>query len=249
MGKVLPALVVFTLLPGGVGPTWAQVKARRILEKAVKAQGGEANIAKRNVMRVMLKGKVTIPNLGEQEVIIEDTWQMPGQYKHVMETEVNGKKARQTFVVNGNKGWGSLNGQVQAMTAKELAEFLEEKYGEDLDRLAFRKEKGHNLTVLMEIKINGRPAVGVEVESKGHRAVKLYFDKATGMLVKRERQVLGNTGKLETQEVFFSDYKAQDGVPHWRKIAAKLDGKQFIEAKVTEIKFFKKLDNKVFAKP
>ena len=112
------------------------------------------------------------------------------------------------------------------------------------------KEKQIELSVLEEIKIDGKPAVGVLVKSMGKRDVKLYFDKASGLLVKLEHQVLDPaSGKEVRQEVIFSDYQQSDGLKHYKKIVALRDGKKVIDAKVTEMEFFRKLDEKVFAKP
>ena len=56
-------------------------------------------------------------------------------------------------------------------------------------------------------------------------------------------------GKEVTQEVVFGDYSEKDGVKHYRKITALRDGKKLFEGVVTELEFFDKLDDKVFAKP
>src|SRR5438445_725224 len=80
-------------------------------------------------------------------------------------------------------------------------------------RLGFVKEKGVELSSLAETKVDGKPAVGVVVKSKGHRDVKLYFDKASGLLVKREHPVVDpSTGKEVVQEVLFRDYQDKDGL-------------------------------------
>jgi hypothetical protein len=126
----------------------------------------------------------------------------------------------------------------------------EQKYAEDLDRFAFLKERGVELSSLDEIRVEGKPAVGVLVKSKGHRDVKLYFDTASGLLVKREYPLLDPaSGKEVLQEVVFRDYQETDGLKHYKKILAFRDGKKVFDAKVIEIEFFDKLDEKVFAKP
>src|SRR5436853_6227629 len=102
----------------------------------------------------------------------------------------------------------------------------EQKYAEDLDRLGFLNEKGMELSALDETKVDGKPAVGVRVKSKGHRDVQLYFDKSSGLLVKRQYKVLDpGSGQEVSQEVVFGDYQDKDGVKHYRKIAAYRDGK------------------------
>jgi len=161
-----------------------------------------------------------------------------------------GKKFTQTQVIDGDKGWIQADGQVQDMPKDAVAEMKEQKYAEDLDRLAFLSEKGIEFSMLDEIKVEVKPAVGVLVRSKGHRDVKLYFDKTSGLLVKRAHRLLDpSSGKEVLQEVVFSDYQEKDGLKHVRKIVAFREGKKIIDARVTEITFFDKLDEKVFAKP
>jgi len=50
------------------------------------------------------------------------------------------------------------------------------------------------------------------------------------------------------QEIYFSDYEEKEGLKHCKKIVAFRDGKKALDATVTEIEFFDKLDEKVFAK-
>jgi hypothetical protein len=119
-----------------------------------------------------------------------------------------------------------------------------------LDRLSFLNEKGIELSALDETKVDDKPALGILVKSMGHRDVKLYFDKSSGLLVKRQQNVLDPTsGKEVSQEVLFSDYQDKDGVKHYRKITAYRDGKKIIDAKVVELEFFDKLEDKVFSRP
>jgi hypothetical protein len=230
---------------------YGQEGVRTIIEKAIQAQGGEKQVDQLRIMRVKVEGKIDVsPELKDLPFVIEDTWQMPGQYKTVLRIQLQkGMAYAHTLVIDGDKGWTMVNGKISDSSEEELAELRDQKQGEDLDRLGFLNDKGRELSVLDEVKIEGKPAVGVVVKTKGHRDVKLYFDKSSGLLVKRERRIAGDAGKETLQEVFFSDYQEKDGLKHYRKISALQDGKKLLEGTVTEIEFFDKLDPKVFAKP
>ena len=230
---------------------FAQDGARAVVEKAIKAQGGEAKVAKLRTMRIKVEGTTDlIPGQADLPFTMEDTWQMPNRYKTESTFQLMGKKFRQTQVIDGDKGWIQADGQVQDMPKDALAEMKEQKYAEDLDRLRFLNDKGIELSVLDEIKVEGKPAAGVLVKSTGHRDVRLYFDKASGLLAKREQQVLDpSSGKEVQQEVVFSDYQEKDGLKLYNKIVALRNGKKLISARVTEVEFFEKLDAKVFTKP
>jgi hypothetical protein len=230
---------------------FAQDGARAIVAKAIEAQGGEAKVSKLRTMRIKVEGTTDlVPGQPNLPFTVEDTWQMPDRYKTESSFQLMGKKFTQTQAIDGNKGWIQADGQVQDMPKDALAEMKEQRYAEDLDRLRLLDEKGLELSVLDEIKVEGKPAVGVLVKSKGHRDVKLYFDKATGLLVRREQQVLDSlSGKEVQQAVVFSDYQEQDGLKLYRQIVVLRNEKKLLTGKVTKVEFFEKLNAKVFAKP
>jgi hypothetical protein len=229
----------------------AEEKPKAIIARAIEAQGGKAKVAKLRTMRIKAEGTlVPAPDQPAIEFTVEDTWRMPNQYKSTSTFAVKGKKITQVQTIDGESGWSQIGGEAHDLPKEDLAEMKEQKYAEDLDRLGFLEDKAVEMSVLDEIKVDGKPAVGVLLKSKGHRDVKLFFDKASGLLVKREQRILDPDSKKEiAQEVVFGDYEEKDGLKHYKKITAYRDGKKFIEAKVTEIEFFDKLDDKVFAKP
>ncbi len=91
---------------------------------------------------------------------------------------------------------------------------------------------------------------GILIRSKGHRDVQLFFDKASGLLVKRAHSILeGTSGKSVLQEIIYSHYEAVHGLKYPRQITAWRDGRRFATVQVIEVEFFNKLDERVFAKP
>ena len=89
-----------------------------------------------------------------------------------------------------------------------------------------------------------RGSVNFQGTPKGH----VVLDKASGLLVGRRHFIL-ETGKEILQEVAYEDFKEHDGLKHYTRLVGKRDGKTFFEGEVVEIKFFEKLDEKVFARP
>jgi hypothetical protein len=232
----------------GTGHAQTQGDAKAIVEKAIKAQGGEAKVAKLRVMKIKVKGKGSFPEIGETDFVIEDSWQMPTQYKSVMRLKAKGQDFELVQAVNGERCWASMNGMVQALRNKEIAEFKEQMYAEDLERLRFLGDKRLTMSLVKENRFAGKPAVGVKITSKGHREVTLYFDEANGLLVGRKHVIL-EAGKEIVQEVSHGDFKDHDGLKHYTKIIVKRAGKKFVDGEVVEIKFFEKLDEKEFAQP
>jgi hypothetical protein len=242
MFRFFPSSLTILLLAVGYAP--AQDDARAMIEKAINAQGGEAKVAKLRVVKIKVKGKGTFPGIGDAEFVLEDTWQMPAQYKTVMRL----KGVEMVQVVNGDKGWASFNGMVQPLGKEDMAEFKEQKYAEDLERLGFLGDKRLTLSIAKEATFAENPAIAVKVAAEGHRDVTLYFDKASSLLIGR-KHVIVEAGKEIVQEVVYGNFKDHDGLKHFMKITAKRDGKKFVEGEVVEIKFPDKFDDKDFAQP
>lgn len=225
--------------------------ARSIVERGIKAQGGEAQIAKLRIMRIKVEGvAVLIPGQPGIPFSLEDIWRMPDRYKSSSEFQMPGRKISQTQAIVGDTGWIQMTGPPQDLPPEAVAEMKEQKYAEDLDRCGFLAVPGVELSAIDPTSVDGKPAEGVLIKSKGHREVKLYFDRESGLLVKREHRLLDpSLDKEVLQEVFFSDYQEQDGLKHYRKIIVLRDGKKVFDAVVIELEFFKTLGEKVFAKP
>lgn len=241
--------VILLLVP--TVPAAADDKAKVVIEKAIQAQGGEARLAKLRTMRLKAEGTMDlIPGQPGTPFVIEDVWQMPDKYRTSATMTVKGKKVTQTQVLDGDKGWAEVGGKAMDLPAADLAEMKEQKHAEDLDRLGFLKDTDKDISLADETRVNGKPAVGVRVRSRGHRDVTLYFDKATGLLVARSHPILDPaTGKEVLQEVVFSDYADTAGVKYPRTLTAFRDGKKVISAKVTHVEFLDKVDPKLFTRP
>lgn len=218
-------------------------KARAVIEKGIKAAGGETALAKYNAATWTEKGKYYgmgegLPYTGKYAVQWPDKFRM----------EIEGVFL---IVVNGEKGWTGMGGESREMTKEQLDEQREQLHESWVATLLPLKDKTFTLTLAGEQEVAKRPAVGVNVSSKGHRDVKLLFDKETGLLVKSESTVKAEElgGREVTQEVLFQDYKDVGGIKTPAKFVMKRDGKLFIEAEMLDLKPAEKLDESTFGKP
>jgi hypothetical protein len=218
-------------------------EAAAIIDKAIKATGGADKLAKAKAVTWKEKGTYYgqgngLAYTGNYASQGADQWRM-----EIVDVF--------TMVVNGDKGWTKTANGTEDMTKEQLAETKEGAYSGWITSLVPLKEKEFKLSLLGEIKVDDKPAVGVRVSSKGHRDVNLYFDKDRGLLVKSSMQVKSqeNEGKEMSQEVFYTDYKELDGIKVPHKVVVKRDGKDYVVAETIEMKRSEKLDASVFAKP
>ena len=228
----------------------AQADAKELVEKAIRAHGGDAALSKLNSVRITVEGEGEFaPGQPPVPIVVEDVWRMPDRYKTTSRLTLQGQKVTQTLCINGEEGWAAVNGQVQPLPPGGFKEMKEQKWAEDFDRLLPLRDKSLKLTRIADTKVDDHPAAGIRVEVEGHREVRLYFDNKSGLLVKRAQEVMGETGKPVVQSVVFPDFADKDGVKHWTRIAAYHDGKPFISCTLKEIQIGVKLDPGEFARP
>src|ERR1700677_4377993 len=130
-----------------------------ILEKAIKAHGGEANLAK--YPAVTMKGKGTYYGMGEG-IPYTAAWAFQGdtQQSFSLEFKVDDTSFKIARVINGDKGWAKFNDDAATELGKdELAEDQEKLYAGRLSRLIPLKDKSFQLAVIGEAKVKDNPAI------------------------------------------------------------------------------------------
>ena len=214
-----------------------------IVEKAIKAAGGEEKLAKVKAQTWSAKGKYY--GMGEgQDYTAEYAVQFPNKFKFTVQGVF-------TIVYDGSKGWRKMGDDATEMTAEQLAEQKEQMHGSYLATLLPLRDKAYTLSPLGEVKVGDRAAVGVKVSSKGHRDVTLYFDKETNLITKSETTVKAEDQgfKEVNQEELYSDHQDVEGVKIPMKMTINRDGKKFVEAENSNFKLADKLDDGTFSKP
>jgi hypothetical protein len=188
------------------GTARAQDAARAIVEKAVVAHGGTDALARNRAEKVRFKGSLTVRG-HSLPFTDETTVQLPAQYKHVIETNDGVDKTTIVQLINGDKLYVTINGQPIKLDPAGLSEM---RSGMELQRalrlLPLLEDKGYQLAVLDEIKVNDRPAVGVRVTGRGRKELRLYFDKEAGLLVRAEMPLDDGKGRQVKQHYFFGDF-------------------------------------------
>jgi hypothetical protein len=219
--------------------------ARAIVDKAIKAAGGEETLAKNKAMTWTERGMFY--GMGEGRPYTGTyAVQWPNQFRMEIKDYL-------IIVLDGDKGWmKNVNGgDATELEGDMLAEQKESHYAGWVTSLTPVKSEGFELTSLGDSKVGDREVSGVKVSHKGHGDVNLFFDKSTGLLIKSSFRAkdLQQGGKEVTQEVFMSDYKDVDGMQVPMKVEIKRDGKKFVQAVNLDVKVLPQLDSATFAKP
>jgi hypothetical protein len=233
-------------------PAWAddQADMKAVVDKAIKAAGGEAKLKKLKAVTWKAKGTVSHDNK-KANFTIDASLQGIKQAKLDISAEVDGQSRDVGLVINDDKGWEKNPNRVEAIP-KEILTFLKNDfYALRLAQmLVALKDKECKMSSLGEVKVENKPALGIKVTRKGHADVDLYFDKKTHLPVKCT--IKGKEGKdnqEHTHDFFFSEFKKTQGVQHFTKVVFKRDDKSMIEVELSDIQAVDKLDKETFAKP
>jgi hypothetical protein len=217
--------------------------ARAVVDKAIKASGGAAALAKFKAQTFREKGTYYgmgegLPYTGIYNIVWPERFRM----------EIEGVF---TMILAGDKGWVKTEKGVEAMTPEQLTREKNNMHGPYVASLLPLADKAYTLAMLPEAKVGDKPAAGVKVTCKDRPDVSLWFDKETGLLVKVEQMVQPDDPKAKPvkQETILSDPKEFAGCKIPTNLVIKRDGKAFVEAVMSEVKPAEKLDEKLFSKP
>jgi hypothetical protein len=208
------ALLLALPLLGLPAPARAEEAPRAVIERAVKALGGEELLKRRVGVRMKLKGKFFLPDGPGQEFPLEgETLTQPGpRVRLTFHVDVLGNKVDAVIVLDGANSWQRTYGRVQDLGPEERRTMGVSSYADRVTGLLpLLNDKGFTLTPLGEDKVEGRPAVGVKVTSKDRPDISLYFDKESGLLAKygyRSRSL--GADKEALHETILSNYRRLD---------------------------------------
>src|SRR5262249_48321930 len=163
-----------------------QADVKPLLDKAIKAMGGEEKLAK--LRAGSCQTKLTAQGGNEFVATLNVSWQGRGQYRIEAEAQENGQSHKVVAVINGDEGWARPEGREANEAPKGMVPFLKDVF------LAVRlpqvlpalRDKDFKLSPLGEVKVGNRTAVGVTVAHKDHKDINLFFDKETGLPVKTD---------------------------------------------------------------
>lgn len=195
----LSALLCSIMFIGGVSVAAAQ-SADKIIKQAQTAMGGEK--AMRRVTSWQAKGTITRKSDGATGSYRAAAMR-PDLYS--LAVEIQGFEASEGF--NGKSGWrhDSREG-LSTLIGTESTDFRTEADYRNYRWFSHEKEKS-KLAYLGQQTIDNKPAHAVELTNNCNVKIKLWFDAASGLLVKEEFPA--GRGK----KIFeYSDFRAVNGV-------------------------------------
>jgi hypothetical protein len=242
------AAVGLVLAAAGASRAEDQKAITAVIDKAIKAAGGEAKLKKLQAATWKNKGKV---KEGGKEIkfSMDASAQGLDQCRMELTAEVNGMERSVTLVFNKDKAWGKDPNQVRALPKDAIPILRGNIYALRLAQLLHPlKDKAYKLTSLGELKIGDIQTIGIKAARKGFPEVDFYFDKKTGLPAKVQLNVKEKEGE-KAHEWQFSAPKKVGGVQHFTKIKFTRDGKEMMEAELSDLEAKDKFEASTFGKP
>jgi hypothetical protein len=249
MYKLSFGAVVLAVALSPVASADDHADARAILDAGIKAQGGEAILSRFTAVHSKTKGNWH--DGGEKTPVSYESF-FDGSDKSRILSFDEDNKLTSIEVINGKEGWEKDDDQVtETLSGVKLDSRRENVYVNWVSQLFPLKEKEFHLSVLDEINVKGRSAVGILVKHEKHEPVKLYFDKESHLFVKLQHKFKNvDDGKEYDEECFVSDYRSVQETKQPFKVEVLWNKEMIFDVVVTETKMYDKpLDEKLFLKP
>ncbi len=226
--------------------------ARAVIDKAIKAHGLKPGDEK---LAVQWKERGTVPQADKSELRVAATWTFrpPDRFRYHLVLTSDKQEHELVYVVNGEKVQTLTGANDYELEDDQKANGLAMIHREWITTLTPLAGTDFTLGTAKGKDVAGKPAVGVRVSSGKRTIATLYFDKASGLLVKREalvRELLAPPNAKEVlEEAFYSGYKEVDGRQVYTKRRWLTGGGDEYEATLSDHTFLKRVDAKLFEKP
>jgi hypothetical protein len=217
---------------------------KTIVNKAVKAHGGEKAFTRWSCGRIKYKAEGSIVPSPLGNATMEDTFQLPGHFKRVARMTAIGKEFVMVFVLNHGKGWTKKGDGEPVPEENAFTDRTEHPFGPSISLLPFLDNQ-LRLTRPLGGATDGQGRIGVRAEGEGIEPVDLYFDAQTGLL----QLARTNREPPAITDTILEDYREiQEGmVP--MQVKGVRAGKLIWHATLLEVEFRDKYEGGVFAKP
>jgi hypothetical protein len=220
--------------------------AKAILDKAIKALGGEEKLAKAAVHSWAAKGKLHVGSDDSRDMESDVTASGLNHFRRAF----NFAQFSGLVVIDGEKGWRKTRSTVAALDGDELAKEKRNAYLQVIPiTLLPLKGEGFKLEASGVEQVGDRPAVILKVTPPDGKDFTISFDKESGVPVKQVAKVAGGAGMEVTLESTYHDYKDLGGIKKATRIDVKRDGALSVEIEITEFKVLDRADADLFAEP
>ncbi len=209
---------------------------KAIVEKGIKALGGEENLKKARIVTWKVKGKIYFGE-NENPVTTELTVEGLDHYRSQIEGKFGDNDFKGVIILQGEKGWSKFGDDLMPLDKDRLGNEKRMVYLNVIPAtLLPLKSDGFKLEALADEKVGDKPAAVIKVTPPDKKDFTLYFDKETGLPLKIKAVVVGFDGNEFTMESSYSEFKELGGIKKATKVVSTRDGDKFFDQEITEYK-------------
>ena len=243
MRGFLRVLVAVAFL--GIPVRAGQDDASEILNKAIKALGGEEKLNSVSAFTWVISGSVKA-NGRPTDMTMVATFNGLNQVRR----QFSSSSERRLAILDGDKGWYLSKGRSQAMNGEAIAQEKRDIYRQVIPALLVPvKRKGFKYEAAGKEEVRGKPASILKITGPDGKDFLLYFDDETSLPVKEVTRSLDADGKEQIEEVTFGDYKDFDGIKKATSIEIRTGARGLGYMEVTYFKILSSVDARTFAEP
>src|SRR5262245_33328547 len=242
------ALLVGLVWTAGPAPAADRDAALAVVEQAIKAHGGDTRLAR--AQQMTRTGTGTLATVGKETPFSEElTLSLPDRYRHSVDLGPNAQtKTRVVVVLAKDKGGQQAGGMTLEVGPERLEELRGDAYLLWLTTLVpLAKDDGLTLAPQPDDRVGKAPAAVIKVSRKGQPDVRMFFDKASGLLVKTERRTREAASEF-VQEHYYTEHKDFDGVKLPTQVIEMRSGQKFVQLTGLSYKFLGSVDDGHFGK-
>lgn len=224
-------------------------EAKAIVKRGIKAMGEDKEPQNTKGLKIVSKGTLEIMGMS---VPIDSSLTIlhPGKFREAADLNINNMKISVATVFDGKIAWIEIGGKTMKLDGKILDEIKDVGRLLQVAKLKSLLTEKYDLSVIGEVKVNEKPAVGIRVSSKGAKDISLFFDKQSGVIAKMERQGFDTTSMQEVQEDrIIKSYKDKDGRKIPRQVTILHDGNKFLDLEISEYEPLENVDPALFEMP
>lgn len=223
----------------------AQVSPSTLLNRAIKAAGGEQQLKENRALRWSGLGAVHLP---DRDVVIRGTWEIQPPDSAVVATydASRGPETMRRLIVAGSTGWRQRDTSWTPLPDDLLAEEQHQFYLYSLLRLVTLKEKGVKLHAVFPDSA-GHP--GFRVDRAGRLPVAMYFDSAGRVVRMLTHFAMPGPVAGDAQVVTLNGTTDAGGLRWFRRMEIARAGKPYFDLEVDSLAVQRAMDDPLLAGP
>jgi hypothetical protein len=223
----------------------AQERPGSVLDRAIRAAGGEATLKKYRRIEWAGLGVVHIPN---RDIVIRGWWDIQPPDSAVVDTydTTRGPGTTRTLILSGPRGWLYRDTVFTPLPEDLLAEEQHQYYLYSLLRLVPLKDKGVKLRPVFPDSMGN---AGFTVERAGRLPVTMYFDSAGRVMRLVTRFALPGPVAGDAQVVLLHGTAEAEGLRWFRRIEILRAGKPYFDMEIDSLKAQREISDSLLTGP